>query len=97
MGFYINPPSTSKEVWLGQYGTLLHAAPASAIKESVKECDRQMAVCLVNNGMFTAAGIAFDDQELEAFKHPDGRRKLWFYVPINKLIEVTPELTRMVK
>lgn len=35
-------------------------------------------VCLVDNGMFAAAAYAFDESEMNAFKHPCGRFKIWF-------------------
>lgn len=52
------------------------------------EGDR-MAVVLVDNGGFTAAGIAFSPSELAAFSRPDLRRKLWFMVPIADLEAIT--------
>lgn len=60
--------------------------------------DGTHVVCLVDNGGFSAAGIAFDQGELAAFNEPrDGRSKRWFYVPDAKLIEVCPEVTRALK
>jgi hypothetical protein len=46
-----------------------------------------------DNGMFTAAGIAYSEGELGAFTDPrDPRPKLYFSVPVEKLHEVSPEL-----
>jgi len=57
-----------------------------------------LPVCFVDNGPFTAAGIAFDSNELAAFANPsDHRPKLWFIVPIDKLTEVNPELPQLLK
>lgn len=78
MGFYVNPPDMHKEKWLALHG-IRTAAPETFEK------DGHLAVCLVDNGMFRAAGIAYDKCELEDFKRPDGRPKMWFWVPKNLL------------
>ena len=38
-------------------------------------------VCVLENGMFDAAGYVFDQNELEAFTFPDRRRRTWLIVP----------------
>ena len=38
-------------------------------------------VCVVDNGMFAAAGYAFSENEYNVFKRNDGRRKRWYIVP----------------
>lgn len=76
MGFYINPPNCSKEDFLVKHGTFLGAAPATH-----REGDN-IAVCLVDNGGFTAAGIAIDQRERNDFAREDGRAKVWFHVPL---------------
>ena len=40
---------------------------------------------LADNGPFTAAGICYDDRELQDFARPDGRWKDWFAVSKDKL------------
>lgn len=47
----------------------------------------QLPVCLVDNGWMTAAGIAFDEHEMNDFMHPDSRPKQWFLVPKDVLKE----------
>ena len=82
MGYYINPPNCSKEDWLAAHGTLVDPkAPVPA--------DHHL-VCLVDNGAFTAAGIAYDERELADFSRNDGRAKLFLAVPDEKLREVAP-------
>lgn len=84
MGIYINPKDCAKEQWLAKYrDTVTRAPPTSHI-----EGDR-MAVVLVDNEGFTAAGIAFSPSELAAFSRPDLRPKLWFMVPIADLEAIT--------
>lgn len=75
MGYYINPKNMSKEEWLKQNGTMVEPNHAKAHTAGDK-----LVVCLVDNGMFTAAGIAYDDRERDAFFYPDGRPKMWYLV-----------------
>ena len=90
MGTYVNPSDMEKEEWLVKNGAMV-ASPklanaAFAFESAEKNGD--YLVCLVNNGFFSAAGVADSVQELEAFAHPDGREKLWFQVSKEKLKEV---------
>lgn len=75
MGYYINPPDMSKEEFLQQHGTPI--SPADVKNHYTGD---NLPVCLVNNGAFTAAGIAFDPHEADAFLYPDGRPKRWYTV-----------------
>jgi hypothetical protein len=87
MGYYINPPTMEKERWLAQNKVdAWHEPP-----EEFRDADN-VTVCLVNNGLFTAAGICVDQRELEAFARPqDQRPKLWVRVPIAAVYEIHPE------
>jgi hypothetical protein len=81
MGKYINPADTTKEAWLEQHGRPVTQAEAKVASDS-----GDTPVCLVNNGPFKAAGIAFDREEFEAFTGPnDGRPKQWYLVPAEAL------------
>lgn len=74
MGYYINPPDMSKEQFLAQHGRRLDPDESFDFKGD------SLPVCWVDNGPFTAAGIAYDQREMDAFKHPDSRTKRWFKV-----------------
>lgn len=86
MGVYCNPPDCSKEEWL---------------ETRAKEHDRQPTwppapghslVVLVDNGMFTAAGVAYDEREWQAFIEPRDRRpKRFFTIETWRLREVVSE------
>lgn len=88
MGIYVNPKGRSKESWLDEHGELLANAPEAA---SFDFSGDQAVVCLVNNQLFTAAGIAFDSRELVCFNTYDCREKTWYLVPKTKLFEIHPE------
>jgi hypothetical protein len=81
MGYYINPRISSKEKWLKENGTKLWDIPNVHCK------DGSVVICLVNNGSFTAAAIAYNLEELKAFRDDpfDLREKQWWAVPIEKL------------
>lgn len=88
MGCYVDPPDgTDKALWLKDNGDPLGWAPSSL---SVLPNDK-LPVCLIDNGLFTAAGVAFSDAELAVFDDSsDPRPKLWFSVPRVLLREVSP-------
>lgn len=64
MGHYINPPNMTKEEWLQKYGQITET-PAWPAPEGT------IPVCLVKNLTFTAAGIAYCEQEFYGFLAPD--------------------------
>lgn len=86
MGIYINPSNMSKEQWLAaHFKVKSETAPAAHYNKALDT----VTVCLVDNGMFTAAAVAFEPRELEAFTHPsDYRPKVWFQVPVADVAEV---------
>jgi hypothetical protein len=74
MGYYINPENETKEAWL-------KANAKSITEEEALGFDftrDRLPVCLVDNGIFTAVGIAFDHRERDVFAQHDGRPKRWF-------------------
>jgi hypothetical protein len=81
MGLYVNPPNMSKEQWLA-----LNAVTSSEVAPAKHYNGHLVAVCLVDNGMFTAAAIAYSAEELQVFNYPgDPRPKMWFQVPVKKI------------
>lgn len=96
MGFYINPQNSTKENWLKDNGTKLDHLPPTHI-----DGKGNIAVCLVDNGWMTAAGIAYSQDELDAFsgKHDSRamRKREWYYVPIAKVLEVTPSVEKAIE
>ena len=82
MGFYVNPEKESKEAFLDREGLEVPKADWDKIpKDSIP-------VILIDNGMFTAAGIAYDKSEYEVFTGRDGRPKKIFIVKKSKLKEI---------
>lgn len=85
MGYYINPPDCSKETWLRRNARKLPEQEARTFDFTSDE----LPVCWVDNGGFSAAGIAYDEHERDAFLHPDHRPKLWFAVKTALLYDVS--------
>jgi hypothetical protein len=92
MGYYVTPLTQPKEEWLKQHALREVASPPTWA-DVPTHC---LVVCLVDNGMFTAAGIAVDEEELERFKQPDKRKRRWFIVPKLKIFEVEPAVKAIV-
>lgn len=87
MGAYINPSGKTKEAWLAENAT---EVPNGATLSFDSLPEGQLPVCLIDNGFFTAAGIAFSPRELEAFTGPDDDRPKKFYLAkIDDLLKVS--------
>lgn len=92
MGVYINPIDCTKEDWLKKNAE--HIGDPRSITPTFTK-DSGIPICLVDNGIFTAAGVCYDESEFKAFQEPnDPREKLWFIAPAAKIAEVAPELMR---
>ena len=80
MGMYINPEGeATKEEWLFVHGLRCKQTPTWPAPEG------KVLVCLVDNGFFRAAGVAYSKREYEAFLHPDPRDKSWWITDIDSL------------
>lgn len=87
MGYYVNPRNESKESFLSREG--IRASSDRKISwESVPA--GFLPVALVDNGLFTAAGIAYSKAELDEFTRSDDPRPRKLYlVKIEKLLKVS--------
>lgn len=100
MGAYVNlTDGTDKCTWLEKNGMKISAPtpsePVFIVWGLIPE--GKMIVCLIDNGPFKAAGIAFNKGELEEFMINDGRLKEWYLVDIDKLHTVSSELASYMK
>lgn len=83
MGYYVNPPNETKEVFLNREGLEVPKADWDKVpKDSIP-------VILIQNPMFTAAAIAYSLPEYKVFIDPDDPRpKKIFIVKKSKLKEI---------
>ena len=84
MGAYINPENETKESFLDREGS-----EVSKLSWENKPVGT-LPVVLMDNFIFTAAGIAYSKEELKVFTDPyDYRTKRYYYVDIEKLKTVS--------
>jgi|ADurb_Leu_01_Slu_FD_contig_41_2044693_length_1395_multi_2_in_0_out_0_2 hypothetical protein len=91
MGYYINPIDMTKERWLNTFANFVGSIDAN--KEIPKWEDIAkgdiLPVILVDNGMFTAAGVAYSEQEYKAFTDPrDKRARELYTAKVDDLLRV---------
>lgn len=85
MGYYVNPVTEEKEDFLDREGQVI-ALPFRW--EDVPK--GKLPVILLDNRIFTAAGIAFSAHELNEFQLPDDHRpKRGYLVEVEKLRKVS--------
>ena len=90
MGCYIETP-----VVKGKADWLMNNAGARPVSDlSFPPMDGYLMVCVVDNGPFEAAAIAYSREEWKVFTRPDGRMKMWLWVPRDRILEVEPGLAR---
>jgi len=90
MGCYVNPDVFSKEAWLFANGRqIISGIPNSMAEFQDTDGTDNYLVCLVDNGLFSAAAICYSDREIRVFRSPDGRPKRWFVVAKALLREVS--------
>lgn len=78
MGRYINELSTGQPIGWRKAQALIN----DGAKEIPQPAEwRPNLVCVVDNGVFEAAGYAFDQREFEVFSAPDDRKKIWLEYP----------------
>ena len=80
MGYYINEDSKGNPLPTVNKKTALLNDGATETDSTFKE----NLICLVDNGMFEAAGYCYSQEERDVFARPDGRNKKWFTHPLAK-------------
>lgn len=86
MGYYINPyTDIDKEEWLDKYAK--QVSRNEMVWEKIPE--GHLPIVLIYNPGFTAAGIAYSEQELKAFLEPDGRTQKYFVAKISDIANVS--------
>jgi hypothetical protein len=76
MGAYINPEGRTKENWLDE-----NAKPITDVEaRSHKDFENNFVVALLHNSSFTAACIAFSEEELKVVTDPRDMRLIIYFV-----------------
>jgi hypothetical protein len=89
MGYYIET-----EYNLHKADQLLEAhAEIKEVKQPIFDTTGQTVnVCVVQNGMFDACAVAYNEDEMNAFLPFDGRPKRWLVLPRKLVIELCPSV-----
>lgn len=96
MGYYIDPKKSTKENWLEKHGIEYQGWRDAELIWLAKEADQVSVVVLVDNGPFSAAGIAYSKEELAEFTRPsDYRPKKIYLVPTKAILEEHPEFAEL--
>lgn len=82
MGYYLNPHE-GKEEWLSNNATKVSAEEAQAFSS----WDEQALLVHVDNGPFTALGVAYDPSERAAFIDGRSGRRWQWYTANRKIVE----------
>jgi hypothetical protein len=88
MGYYIQ---TGKNIGKAEYLIENYGAKEQLAPNSLSELSPDSAlICVVDNGLFEAAGFVYDDDELYGFTLPTDRRfKRWLTMPLDKAKELS--------
>lgn len=81
MGFYIDKVGSN---WLrpqDKAHQLLELVKGAEVIHERPITFQPDLVCVVENGMFDAAGFCYSEQEMKDFERPDGRARTWLRVP----------------
>lgn len=71
MGFYINPMETSKKKWLDLYADPIPLS--EAVNFDFTQNPDHLPLVLVDNGMFRALGIMYNEDQRDHMTIQDGR------------------------
>jgi len=85
MGLYVNPTKTTKEEWLMANGCPVTSDDITGVRFADVIRKGRIPLVWMDNGPFSAVGVAFNQREAEAFAQHDGRSKLFFTVPRDSL------------
>ena len=92
MGFYLEVPENHGKVGqlnrLHDAELLLRGCP----KDFSDVPSDKFLICVMDNGMFEAAGVAYSEREMREFANPDGRPKSWMLIDKDEAIKMNPSL-----
>ena len=90
MGLYGDGGNTKQDkvVFFEENG--VYAGNAEPIIDFNTLGDDSSLVCLVDNGPFVAAAVAYSEEEMRVFSRSDGRPKTWYVIDNSKIEPLCP-------
>lgn len=85
MGTYVNPQDMTKEEWLRKNAKMVIRDDAI----NWNDFKEVFLICLIDNMIFSAAGIAFSAQERDAFLQIEGRPTEFYCATKEDLLKVS--------
>lgn len=90
MGYYIETDGMkNKAQWLLQHEARIESGPY------FNPSSGRIGICVVDNGPFEAAAIAYSENECKEFARPDGRSKIWLSMPKDMVIKLQPRVAKI--
>ncbi len=86
MGYYIEVPENKGKA---QQLVDIHGATILKEKPAFFAHSDKAIICVVDNGLFEAAGYAYDEKELNEFAYHDGRPRTWLVMDKNLACELS--------
>jgi hypothetical protein len=88
MGYYIEVPNPTHKA---EQLVRLHGAELVLLPELFDFSGDYALICVVENGLFDAAGVAYSPSERDAFNNPDDTRdKVWLKLPKSVVLKLNP-------
>lgn len=97
MGYYIEVPNAHNKAGqlINLYGASNIGLPPKKLADVPKG---KVLVCVVQNGVFDAAGVCYSEEELEAFKETrTGRPRTWLVMNVDKVCELKPAIAEYLR
>jgi hypothetical protein len=88
MGVYINDPLKTHKEWLAKNAIRIH------FEDLYATAPDEIALCLFDNGGFTALGVGYDSEEVSRWKLSapyDERPREYYHAKISEVKKVIPK------
>ena len=92
MGYYVKIKEDLQKV-----KQLIESHGAIKAEHRLPKTADKVLICVVENGLFDAAAIAFNQEELDCLNWPDPRPKTWLYLDLQEAIKLCPKAQKILE
>ena len=95
MGYYMEVGAHKRkaEHLVTEFGARVLTSP---VPNFDKVPEGWVLVCIVDNGLFEAAAICYNQEEIAEFRRSDGRPRTWVLVPREAVLSQHPSLAGVI-